>query len=62
MDIDQSALVPASDFGNFLIEEVDTQVDLIARVRVDFELEMANRNPFVRVHNSIHSETEDIFH
>jgi hypothetical protein len=41
-DIDQSTLAPASDFGDFVIEGMDTQVDLIARISVEFELEMAN--------------------
>jgi len=41
-DIDQSAPAPASDFGDFVIEGMNTQVDLIARISVDFELEMAN--------------------
>ena len=61
MDIDQSALAPASDFGDIVIEGMNTQVDLIARVSVDFELEMANRNFSVRVDRFIHSEAEDIF-
>jgi hypothetical protein len=61
IDIDQSALAPASDFGDLVIEGMNTQVDLIARISVDFELEMANQNVSVRVDRSIHSEAEDIF-
>jgi hypothetical protein len=61
MDIDQSTLAPASDFGDIVITGMNTQVDLIARISMDFELEMANRNFSVRIHRSIHSEAEDIF-
>jgi hypothetical protein len=61
VDIGQPALAPASDFGDFVIEGMNTQVDLIARISVDFELEMANQNVSVRVDRSIHSEAEDIF-
>jgi hypothetical protein len=60
-DIDQSTLAPASDFGDIAIEGMNTQVDLIARISVDLELEMANRNFSVRIGSSIRSETEDIF-
>jgi hypothetical protein len=61
VDIGQPALAPASDFGDFVIEGMNTQVDLIARISVEFELEMANRNFSVRIDSSVHSETEDIF-
>jgi hypothetical protein len=61
VDIGQPALAPASDFGDFVIERMNTQVDLIARISVEFELEMAKRNFSVRIDRSIHSETEDIF-
>jgi hypothetical protein len=60
-DIGQPALAPASDFGDFMIEGMNTQVDLIARISVDSELKMANRNFSVRIDSSIDSETEDIF-
>jgi len=60
-DIDQSTLTPASDFGDVVIEGMNTQVDLIARISVDLELEMANRNFSVRIDSSIDSEAEDIF-
>jgi hypothetical protein len=60
-DIDQSTLAPASDFRDIAIEGMNTQVDLIARISVDLELEMANRNFSVRIGSSIRSETEDIF-
>ena len=61
VDIVQPALAPASDFGDIAIEGMNTQVDLIARISVDLELEMAKRNFSVRIGSSIRSETEDIF-
>lgn len=61
MDIGQPTLAPGSDFGDFVIEGMNTQVDLIARISVEFELEMANLNFSVRIDSSIHSETDDIF-
>jgi hypothetical protein len=33
-DIGQPALGPATDFGDFVIEGMNTQVDLIARISV----------------------------
>ena len=62
MDIDQLTFAPESGFRNFIIEGVNTQVDLFSWVSVDFELERANRDLSIRVYGSIHSETEDIFH
>jgi len=38
MDIDQLPLAPESDFRNFIIEGVNTQIDLFSWVSVDFEL------------------------
>jgi hypothetical protein len=38
MDIDQITFAPESDFRNFIIEGVNTQVDLFSWVSVDFEL------------------------
>ncbi|MFB3887531.1 MAG: hypothetical protein ACE144_20115 [Thermodesulfobacteriota bacterium] len=60
VDIGQPTLAPASDLGDFVIEGMNTQVDLIARISVDSELEMVNRNFSVRIDRSIHSEAEDI--
>jgi len=46
----------------FWCEGVDTKIDLFSWISVDFELETVNRDFSVGVYNSIHSETEDIFH
>ena len=61
MNIDQLSLAPESNFGDLVIEGVKTEMDLFSWVRMDFELQMVNRDPSVRVYGSIHSETEDIF-
>ncbi len=61
IDIDQLPLAPESNFGDLVIEGVKTEIDLFSWVRMDFELQVVNRDPSVRVYGSIHSETEDIF-
>jgi hypothetical protein len=61
MNIDQLSLAPESNFGDLVIEGVKTEMDLFSWVGMDFELEVVNRDPSVRVYGSIHSETEDIF-
>jgi len=38
MDIDQLSLAPESDFGDFVIKGVKTEVDLFSWIGVDFEL------------------------
>ena len=61
MSINQLPLAPESNFGDLVIEGVQTEIDLFSWVGMDFELQMVNRDPSVRVYGSIHSETEDIF-
>jgi hypothetical protein len=60
LDINQLSLAPESDFGDLVIEGVKTEIDLFSWVRMDFELQIVNRDPSVRVYGSIHSDTEDI--
>ncbi len=60
MNINQFSLAPESNFGDLFIEGVKTEIDLFSWVRMDFELQVVNRDPSVGVYGSIHSETEDI--
>jgi hypothetical protein len=38
MDIDQGTLTPESDFRKFIVEGIDTQVELFSWIGVDLEL------------------------
>jgi len=38
LDINQLSLGPEADFSNFIIEGVNTKVDLFLGIGVDFEL------------------------
>jgi len=61
LGIDQLSFTPESDFGYFVIERVDTEINLLMGISVDLEVEGAYGDLSIRVYGSIHSEAEDIF-
>ena len=61
MDIDQLSLAPESDLRNLVIEGMNSEVDLLGWISVDFELQRIDRNVSIRVYGSIHPEGKDIF-
>jgi len=62
LSVDQLSITPESDFGDFVIEGVDTEINLFMGISVDLELERVYGDLSIRVYGSIHSEAEDIFH
>jgi hypothetical protein len=61
MNINQLAFAPESNFGDLVIEGVKTEINMFSWIRMDFELQIVNGDPSVRVYGSIHSDAEDIF-
>ena len=62
LGIDQLALTPESDFGDLVIKGIDAKINLLLRISVDLKLERADGDVSIRVHDSIHPETKDIFY
>jgi hypothetical protein len=61
MNINQLPLTPESHFRDLVTEGVKAEIDLFFGVRMDFELEIINGDPSVRVYGTIQAEAEDIF-
>ena len=62
LGIGQPPLTPESDFRNLVIEGIDPEIYLFLGISVDLKLQRADGDVSIRVYDSIHPETEDIFY